>query len=133
MSFMRYGLFAAFMCLRAHSAFADRCCNNPTVWTFKNLDRASVKLTCVLERSVAWAGKPITMETDVIKPGAVYKYTWDVSFYADGMGMLPGSWSCRPSDPKLAKGLQPQKFTTDWGENVVVSWRKERLTVSRRQ
>lgn len=73
------------------------------------------------------------METDVIKPGAVYKYTWDASWYADGMGMLPGTWSCRPADPKIAKGLKPQKFTTDWGENVVISWRKERFAVSRRR
>lgn len=82
---------------------------------------------------MAWAGKPITMETDLIKPGAVYKYTWDANLYADGMGMLPGSWSCRPSDPKLAKGLKPQKFTTDWGENITISWRKERFAVSRRR
>jgi hypothetical protein len=82
---------------------------------------------------VAWAGKPITMETEIIKPGASFKYTWDANWYSDGMGMLPGAWSCKPSDPKLAKGIKPVKFSTDWGENVTVSWRKERFAVSRRR
>lgn len=124
---------AAFLICKTPAGFADRCCNNPTVWTFKNLDRAPAKLICNLDRSVAWAGKPITMETDVIKPGAVYKYTWDSNWYADGMGMLPGAWICRPSDPRLAKGLKPQKFTTDWGENITITWRKSTLAVSRRR
>lgn len=133
MRILRLPIVISFVVFSSQSVFADRCCNNPTVWTFKNLERSSLKLTCTLERSVAWAGKPITMETDVIKPGAVYKYTWDASLYSEGMGMLPGSWSCRPSDPKLAKGLKPQKFTTDWGENITISWRKERFAVSRRR
>jgi hypothetical protein len=111
---------------------AGRCCNNPTVWTFKNLDKYPIKLSCTLERSVAWAGKPIAMETETIKPGSSFKYTWDSNWYSDGMGMLPGAWSCKPSDPKLAKGIKPVKFSTDWGENVTVSWRKERFAVSSR-
>ena len=116
----------------AQSTFAGRCCNNPTVWTFKNLDKSPAKLTCTLERSVAYAGKPITMETEVIGPGGVFKYTWDSQWYADGMGMLPGDWSCRSSDLKTAKDIKPVKFKTDWGENATIKWRKERFAVSRR-
>jgi hypothetical protein len=82
---------------------------------------------------VAWAGKPITMETEIIKPGASFKYTWDANWYSDGMGMLPGMWSCRPSDAKLAKEFKPLRFKTDWGENATINWRKERFAVSRRR
>ena len=112
---------------------AGRCCNNPTVWTFKNLDRSPIKLSCTLERSVAWAGKPISMETEIIKPGGQFKYTWDANWYSDGMGMLPGQWICRPKDPQLVKVLKPLKFSTDWGENASIVWRKERLAISKRR
>jgi len=107
---------------------AGRCCNNPTVWTFKNLDKNPVKLFCVLERSVAWAGKPITMETEQINSGAIYKYTWNANWYSDGMGMLPGQWSCRSSNPKSAIKLE-----TEWGENLSLEFRKGKLAILKKR
>lgn len=73
------------------------------------------------------------METEIIPPRGTFKYTWDTQWYSDGMGMLPGSWICRPSDNKLAKVLKHMKFTTDWGENKTLTWRSDRsnLTLSR--
>jgi hypothetical protein len=117
------------LCSMPFPAFAGgRCCNNPTVWTFKNLDKSPIKLACVLERSVAWAGKPITMETETIKPGASFKYTWDANWYSDGMGMLPGQWNCRSSNPKSAIKLE-----TEWGENLSFEFRKGKLAILKKR
>lgn len=102
---------------------ASRCCNNPTVWTFKNLDKYPVQLICRLERSVAWAGDPIIVKTEIIKPGSVYRHTWDANYYAEGVGMLPGSWSCKSLDTKLSKSHKTIKFVTTWGENRSIHWR----------
>lgn len=128
--FFRLTIFSSLVWASALAYSAGRCCHNPTVWTFKNSGRAPIKLTCILERSVAWAGDPIRMETETISPRGTFKYTWDTQWYSDGMGMLPGNWICRPTDNKLAKVLKPLKFTTDWGENKTLTWRSDRLTLS---
>jgi hypothetical protein len=113
---------------------AGTCCHTPTIWTFKNLDAVPVTLECRLEKSAAWSSKPLTMSTKNIAPGAHYVYTWDSGWYADGMGMIPGQWACKPvsKDDNASAGTATQvAFTTDWGENITISWTRAKATVAR--
>ena len=104
---------------------ASTCCNTPTVWTFKNLGEAPLSITCTLEKSPAWTGKPILMSTGVMKRGSSYEYRWASHWYSDGMGMIPGEWICKTADSKAAL-----RFTTDWGENVSLGLKDGKLKVS---
>ena len=115
-------------------AMAGACCNVPTVWTLKNLDSVPVNLTCQLVKSVAWSGKPIEMETGVIAPAGSFQYSWGTDWYSDGMGMIPGSWTCQikfSSTAAPTTSVPNLSFSTDWGENVTITWKKEQLTVAR--
>lgn len=123
-------------------ALGGTCCHTPTVWTFKNQDKLPVRLQCKLEKSSAWSGKPIMMTTGDIAAGAVYKHTWDSGWYSDGMGMIPGQWVCRVPTDKETKneankvaGVESAGatvvFSTDWGENVTISWAHSKATVAR--
>jgi hypothetical protein len=104
---------------------ASTCCNTPTVWILKNQDKSPLSINCTLEKSPAWAGKPIAMSTGVIKPGSQFKHQWDRNWYSDGMGMIPGEWECKTSDSKAAV-----RFTTDWGENISLGLKGGKLKVS---
>lgn len=116
-------------------AMAGTCCNTPTIWTFKNQDTVAVTLQCSLEKSAAWSGKSITMTTKQITPGSSYQHTWDPGWYADGMGMIPGQWVCKQSikDEKTTAPGSPSvvAFTTDWGENIHITWTRVKATVAR--
>lgn len=117
--------------LMSANAMAATCCNTPTVWTFRNLDSLPVKLTCKLDKSAAWKGDPISMETSKISPRGTFKHEWSREWYSDGMGMIPGTWSCRPSG-KPEQESAALVFTTDWGENVTITWNKSKGTVARK-
>jgi hypothetical protein len=124
---------ACFSLVFASQAFAGTCCHVPTVWTIKNQDSAPVIVACQLEKSVAWTGKPIAMETGTIASGGVYEHTWGSDWYSDGMGMIPGKWICKIKAPdnhgaEIASGKL--SLATDWGENVTIVWKKEKLTVA---
>jgi hypothetical protein len=118
----------------SQAAIAGSCCNTPTVWTIKNLDKSAVTLTCSLEKSAAWTGKPISMTTGKIAAGGAFKHTWSSAWYSDGMGMIPGSWACRASndDGSADASSAPLAFTTDWGENITISWERSKGTVARK-
>ena len=124
-------LGAAFLLLISSRLVAGTCCNTPTVWTIKNLDKTPVTLTCSLEKSAAWSGKPITLTTGVVAAGGTYKHTWDSGWYADGMGMIPGQWACRSTGADSKVASSPLAFSTDWGENVTISWNNAKGTVAR--
>ena len=107
---------------------AATCCNTPTVWTYHNRDSRSVSLECKLEKSSAWSGKPLAISLPKLEAGKSHKHTWNSDWYADGMGMIPGQWVCKDVDnPKVA----PLAFSTDWGENITVSWGGGKSTVAR--
>ena len=116
------------------AVMAGTCCHTPTIWTFKNQDTVPVTLQCSLEKSAAWSGKSITMTTKQSAPAATYQHTWDAGWYADGMGMLPGQWVCKPSakDEKATLGTPSVlAFSTDWGENITISWTRAKASVAR--
>jgi hypothetical protein len=129
----RIGMLASMVFL-TEVAVAGTCCNTPTVWTIKNLDKSAVTLTCSLEKSAAWSGKPISMSTGKIAAGGTRKHTWSSAWYSDGMGMIPGSWACRASnaDGSADVSSAPLAFTTDWGENIIISWERSKGTVARK-
>ncbi len=129
----RIGMLAPLAFL-SHAAMAGTCCNTPTVWTIKNLDKSPVTLTCSLEKSAAWSGKPISMSTGKISAGATFKHTWSSAWYSDGMGMIPGSWACRAAnaDGNRDATSEALAFTTDWGENIAISWERSKGTVARK-
>ena len=112
-------------------AYAATCCNTPTVWTFKNLDAVAVSLTCKLEKSAAWKGDLISMTTGKMPPAHTHIHKWASEWYADGMGMIPGTWSCRPSD-KADDSADTLTFSTDWGENVTITWNKSKGKVAKK-
>lgn len=123
-----------FASLISSASMAGTCCHTPTLWTIKNLDKTPVELTCSLEKSAAWSGKPISMSTGTIAAGGSYAHTWDSVWYSDGMGMVPGTWACRVSGSKGTQAdlsTPPLAFSTDWGENVTISWNKSKGTVAR--
>lgn len=111
------------------AAHGGTCCHTPTIWTFKNLDTVPVTLTCTLEKSAAWKAEPVTMTTGKIAPLHSFTHKWGSEWYADGMGMIPGTWSCKPE--QLEKG-ETLTFATDWGENVTISWQKSKGSVARK-
>jgi hypothetical protein len=127
------GILASVVVL-SEVAMAGTCCNTPTVWNIKNLDKSPVTLTCSLEKSAAWTGKPISMSTGKIASGGTYKHTWSSAWYSDGMGMIPGSWVCRATnaDGSTDSSSAPLAFTTDWGENITISWERSKGTVARK-
>ena len=68
------------------------------------------------------------MKTETINPGATSVYTWDQKWYSDGMGMVPGTWTCANAGSR-----KPElTFSTDWGENVKILWGKRHADVARR-
>jgi hypothetical protein len=111
---------------------AATCCNNPTVWTFKNMDSSPVILTCSLEKSATWKGDKIEMTTAKIAARGTLKHTWDSGWYADGMGMVPGTWSCVPKSMTANDKVTALVFSTDWGENVTISWNKSKGSIARK-
>lgn len=113
-------------------AWAATCCNTPTIWTFKNLDASPVVLTCALEKSAAWKGEKIEITTEQIEAKGSYKHTWNRGWYADGMGMIPGQWSCAPKTGDAKSKPTALIFSTDWGENVTITWNKSRGSVARK-
>lgn len=122
-------LLATFM---SHEAFAAKCCNTPTIWTFKNTAKSPVTLSCALDSSSANPPSPVTMKTPSIAAGGSYEHSWGANWDNDGMGMIPGKWTCQNIDPKKpASKTADVKFTTDWGENVVVTWKESELTVAK--
>ena len=118
-------LFWAFSATRI---LAATCCHTPTVWTIKNESPSPAILNCSLKKSTAWSGQPINMKTEKISAGGTTQHTWDSNWYSDGMGMLPGTWTC------VNEGTHDQAltFSTDWGENITITWSKSRGNVARR-
>lgn len=110
------------------NADAGTCCNTPTVWTLKNLTKNPVKLSCKLESSVAWSGKPILFETNVIAAHTSTTQKWGKEWYNDGMGMIPGKWQCKNASKSSQEVLS---FSTDWGENVIVLWKETQSSIAR--
>jgi hypothetical protein len=129
---MKVFLFALCPFVFSAQVFAATCCNTPTVWTFKNFDSSPVVLTCTLEKSSSWKGEKIEMTTKPIPAKGSIKHVWDAGWYADGMGMIAGEWRC--SLPASDGKLKPSTlvFSTDWGENVTISWNKSRGSVARK-
>ena len=129
----RMGILATLVFL-SHAVMAATCCNTPTLWTIKNLDKTPVTLSCSLDKSAAWTGRPISMSTGKIAAGGTFKHTWSSAWYSDGMGMIPGSWSCRAvnanGQPDAASTALA--FTTDWGENITISWERSKGNVARK-
>lgn len=110
--------------LFAQHAFAGKCCHTPTIWTFKNTSKMPVSLACSLDSSSAAPADPVTMTTGPISAGASYEHSWGEAWNNDGMGLIPGHWSCRNIESKgrPADSLEV-KFVTDWGENVLITWK----------
>ena len=122
-------LFAA-----AHptSAFAAKCCNTPTIWTIHNTSQSQVSLSCSLDSSSAAPAKPVTFSTDLIASGAKYEHNWGPNWDNDGMGMIPGKWTCQNIETKgRPANSTTVKFTTDWGENVVITWKDSEPTIAK--
>lgn len=130
MSFGVAGL--SLLSLSANSHAAAKCCNTPTVWTFKNIAKLPVRLTCSLDSSPAAPVAPVTLSTDSIAPGGSFDHNWGPNWDNDGMGLIPGQWTCRNVETKgrLASSTTV-KFSTDWGENVIVTWKDSEPTVAK--
>ena len=109
---------------------AGKCCNTPTIWTFKNAAKLPVKLSCVLESSTANPIAPVTVATDTVAPGASFEHNWGPNWDNDGMGLIPGHWTCKNTEAK-GGNTASIKFDTDWGENVVVTWKDSEPTVAK--
>jgi hypothetical protein len=114
------------------SLLGATCCNTPTVWTFKNMDSAPVSLSCSLEKSASWKGDKIEITTPTISAQGSHKHTWDAGWYADGMGMVPGKWSCLPKSNSSKEKVTALVFSTDWGENVTITWNKSKGSIARK-
>lgn len=114
--------------MSSNAAMAAACCNTPTVWTFKNNTANEISLACTLDSSAAWTGSPIKMTTPKIAKSATYAHTWGSQWYSDGMGMVPGKWSCQDTKSTSKK---PIKFSTDWGENITVQWNEGEATIAK--
>lgn len=106
--------------LVAHTSVAGPCCNTPTLWTFKNGTQSAVKLSCELVSSSAWAASTsVSITTASIPAGENLTHNWGSDWYSDGMGLIPGKWSCRETGVSTKK---PIVFSTDWGENITIHW-----------
>lgn len=114
------------------SASAAKCCNTPTIWTFHNTAKSPINLTCSLDSSSAAPAKPVTLATGVIASGSKYEHNWGPNWDNDGMGMIPGKWTCQNTESKnRAANSKAVTFSTDWGENVVVTWKDTEPTVAK--
>ena len=115
-------------------AISGACCNTPTVWTLKNASRDPVSLSCkLISSSAAISSQAVSINSTEIAAGESFIHNWGSDWYSDGMGMIPGTWSCqdarKPKDASRAPKLV--KFSTDWGENVTVLWQDESLSIAR--
>lgn len=112
------------------AAFAAKCCNSPTIWTFRNMSKSAVNLSCSLDSSSAKPEAPVSLTTGVIAAGSNYEHSWGANWDNDGMGLIPGHWTCRNAATKGAASATVT-FVTDWGENVAVTWKDSQPTVAK--
>ena len=116
----------------ASEAFAAKCCNSPTIWTFRNTGKSAVNLSCSLDSSSAKPESPVAISTGTIAAGGKYEHNWGPNWDNDGMGLIPGHWTCRNVE---SKGVDAAStiitFITDWGENVLVTWKDTQPTVAK--
>lgn len=114
------------------SAFAAKCCNSPTIWTFRNTEKSAVNLNCSLDSSSAKPESPLSVSIGPIAAGGTYEHNWGPNWDNDGMGLIPGHWTCRRVESKGVKAATATvTFITDWGENVVVTWKDSQPTVAK--
>lgn len=102
-----------FLALISGSAFAA----NPTTWRIENKTNGHVSMTC--EGVAPGLGQKLT-NTIKISPNQAAAIHWS-EYTNDGMGLNAAAWQCDAKADSLTGTLT---FSTDWGENVLLSIEK---------
>lgn len=90
---------------------------NMTSWLVENKTNTQVSVTC--EGAAQGIGQKI-VHTMVIAANQTGTISW-TEYTNDGMGLNPAAWQC---DAKVDSVTGTSTFSTDWGENIVLSIEK---------
>ncbi len=110
---MRNSLFVFFLASISFPALAT----NSTTWRVENKTNAQVELLC--EGAAQGVGGKIT-HTIKMGPNQTGTITW-TEYTNDGMGLNAAAWQC---DAKAETLTGTMTFSTDWGENIILSIEK---------
>ncbi|MCX6124099.1 MAG: hypothetical protein NTV34_05035 [Proteobacteria bacterium] len=132
--FTAKSILSGALLLLSTPAISGACCNTPTVWTLKNASKSPISLSCkLISSTAAISSQAVSIHSAEIAAGESFIHNWGADWYSDGMGMIPGTWSCQDARKPKDAGRAPKlvKFSTDWGENVSVIWQDESLSIAR--
>lgn len=105
---VRFASFAGLV-LCASAARAEY----PTLWVLRNETSLPIVLQCKSDMN----GAAVALPETTLAPQGQLVYDWGRGYYADGLGLNPGQWTCavRATSPHFTPA---GTFKTDWGEHI---------------